>query len=120
MATSYRLRSTCPPGTRIASVRQKSQEQKWFHSVGGLRAQKDTQHKDSLKPRSTEYSKSGGGDQAAATESAFDPSTSDPDEGTKKVERESDTVSEVLLVLKQRCAGSRRSIRYEGHDGRID
>ncbi|KAF2097723.1 hypothetical protein NA57DRAFT_56910 [Rhizodiscina lignyota] len=88
--SSYRLRSTCPPGTRIASIRQQSQEQRCFHAgTKYAYAQKDTQDKDTLKPRSTQYSQSEGGDDAAATESAFDPSTSSPEESSKKVEKES-------------------------------
>ncbi|KAF2009615.1 hypothetical protein BU24DRAFT_358311 [Aaosphaeria arxii CBS 175.79] len=44
-------------------------------------AQKDAQDKDSLNPRSTEYSKSGGGDDAAAhTDAAFNPNKTRPEE----------------------------------------
>ena len=97
--TSYRVRSTCPPGTRIAAVRQNGADaqNRWFHAAGRRYAQKDTQDKDSLKPRSTEYSKSSGGDSAAATESAFDGSTSSPEEGSKKVGKESGETDEVCM-----------------------
>lgn len=43
-------------------------------------ATKETQDKDSLKPVSSEYSKSGGDDAAAHSDAAFDPSTTKPEE----------------------------------------
>jgi len=42
-------------------------------------AQKDAQDKDSLKPRSTEYSKSGSDDGAAHSDTAFDPNQTRPE-----------------------------------------
>ena len=69
------MRRTCPPGTRIASVRRSR-----FHASPAARyAYKDDQSKDSLNPRSTEYSKSGSDNEAAQTEEAFDPSNTSPE-----------------------------------------
>ncbi|KNG50829.1 hypothetical protein DDE82_000084 [Stemphylium lycopersici] len=51
-------------------------------------AQKDAQDKDSLKPRSTEYAKSGSDDGAAHSEAAFDPSKTSPEEEEAAAERE--------------------------------
>lgn len=42
-------------------------------------AQKDAQDKDSLVPRSTEYSKSGSDDAAAHSDAAFDPNQTRPE-----------------------------------------
>lgn len=53
-------------------------------------AQKDAQNKDSLNPRSTEYSKSGSDDFSAATEkAAFDPSSTSPEEAMDTADKES-------------------------------
>jgi hypothetical protein len=51
-------------------------------------AQKDAQDKDSLKPRSTEYSKSGSDDDAAASDAAFNPSKTSPEEAEATAEKE--------------------------------
>ncbi|KAL5117307.1 hypothetical protein ACEQ8H_004752 [Pleosporales sp. CAS-2024a] len=51
-------------------------------------AQKDAQDKDSLKPRSTEYSKSGSDDAAARSDAAFNPSKTSPEEAEATAERE--------------------------------
>jgi len=51
-------------------------------------AQKDAQDKDSLKPRSTEYSKSGSDDAAAHSDAAFDPNKTSPEEAEKTAEKE--------------------------------
>ena len=51
-------------------------------------AQKDAQDKDSLKPRSTEYSKSGSDDGAAHSDAAFNPSKTSPEEAEATAERE--------------------------------
>jgi hypothetical protein len=72
---SANMRRTCPPGTRIASVRRSR-----FHSSPAARyAYKDDQSKDSLQPKSTEYSKSGSDAEAAETDEAFDPSKTSPE-----------------------------------------
>jgi len=60
-----------------------------FHSSARLGAYKNDQDKDSLKPRSSEYSKSGSGDDgAASTDAAFDPSQTKPEDQEKNVEKE--------------------------------
>jgi hypothetical protein len=51
-------------------------------------AQKDAQDKDSLKPRSTEYSKSGSDDGAAHSDAAFNPNKTSPEEAEATAERE--------------------------------
>jgi hypothetical protein len=53
-----------------------------------LLAQKDAQDKDSLVPRSTEYSKSGSDDAAAHSDAAFNPSKTSPEEAEATAERE--------------------------------
>jgi len=52
---------------------------------------KDDQDKDSLKPRSSEYSKSGSGgdDGAASSDAAFDPGQTRPEEQERNVGKES-------------------------------
>lgn len=69
------MRRTCPPGTRISSVRRSR-----FHGTPATRyAYKDDQSKDALKPRSTEYSKSGTDSEAAEMDEAFDPQKTNPE-----------------------------------------
>ena len=51
-------------------------------------ASKDAQDKDSLKPRSNEYSKSGSDDAAAASDAAFNPSKTSPEAAEKTAEAE--------------------------------
>lgn len=51
-------------------------------------ANKDSQDKDSLKPRSTEYSKSGSDDAAAHSDAAFNPSKTSPEAAEKTSEAE--------------------------------
>merc|ERR1712072_821448 len=81
------MRRTCPPGTRISSVRRSR-----FHSTPAVRyAYKDDQDKDSLNPRSTEYSKSGSDNEAAQTDEAFDPSTTSPEGQQSKQEMKGGT-----------------------------
>ena len=53
-----------------------------------LFAQKDAQDKDSLVPRSTEYSKSGSDDAAASSDAAFNPNKTSPEEAEATSERE--------------------------------
>ncbi len=58
-------------------------------------AQKDAQDKDSLNPRSTEYSKSGSDDGSAAMkEAAFDPKQTSPEEEMATADKESGEVRE--------------------------
>jgi hypothetical protein len=60
-----------------------------FLSTTSLRlAQKDAQDKDSLKPRSTEYGKSGSDDGAAHSDAAFNPSKTSPEEAERTAEHE--------------------------------
>jgi hypothetical protein len=51
-------------------------------------AQKDAQDKDSLVPRSTEYSKSGSDDAAAQSDAAFNPNKTSPEEAEATAEGE--------------------------------
>lgn len=51
-------------------------------------ASKDSQDKDSLNPRSTEYSKSGSDDAAASSDAAFNPNKTSPEEAEATAERE--------------------------------
>ncbi|KAK3079743.1 hypothetical protein LTS18_004013 [Coniosporium uncinatum] len=84
MAYTHRLRTTCPSGTRIPN------KTRAFHASPIARfPRKDTQDKDSLKPESTEYSKSGSDDAVAQGDAAFDPSTTTPEGATAKAEQES-------------------------------
>ncbi|KAI9702837.1 MAG: hypothetical protein M1836_008051 [Candelina mexicana] len=82
MVGIYRLRKTCPPGTRIASVRS------LHRTTAASWPRKDSQHKDSINTEATEYSKSGTDDQAAREQdAAFDPQKTSP-------ETEKDTAGE--------------------------
>ena len=54
-----------------------------------MQARKDTQDKDSLKPESSEYSKSADDDAAASSGAAFDPNTTSPEGAEKQNEHES-------------------------------
>lgn len=51
-------------------------------------ASKDAQDKDSLKPRSNEYSKSGSDDSAAASDAAFNPNKTSPEAAERTAEAE--------------------------------
>jgi len=51
-------------------------------------ASKDAQDKDSLKPRSTEYSKSGSDDAAAHSDAAFNPDKTSPESAEKTAQAE--------------------------------
>ncbi|KAF2837470.1 hypothetical protein M501DRAFT_1017850 [Patellaria atrata CBS 101060] len=83
MAYVHHPRATCPPGTKIRSVRR-------FHRAPVAYARKDTQHKDSLKPDRAEYSQSGGDDAAAKTEkAAFDPNQTRPEHEEPTAKQES-------------------------------
>jgi hypothetical protein len=83
----YRLRSTVPPGTRIAVVRSYSRSS--IHQY----PTKDAQDRNSLNPQSTQYSQSGGGDAAAANEkTAFDPRQTAPETQEKSAGWESGEV----------------------------
>ncbi|KAI9712466.1 MAG: hypothetical protein M1812_006881 [Candelaria pacifica] len=74
MAGTYRLRTTCPSGTRSASVRN------LHRTTVKSYPRKDSQHKDSINTEATEYSKSGTDDQAAREEeAAFDPQQTSPE-----------------------------------------
>ncbi|KAJ4377970.1 hypothetical protein N0V83_000800 [Neocucurbitaria cava] len=51
-------------------------------------AAKDTQDKDSLKPRSNEYSKSGSDQEAASSDAAFNPNKTSPESAEATAESE--------------------------------
>lgn len=51
-------------------------------------ASKDTEDKDTLKPRSNEYSKSGSDDSAAASDAAFNPNKTSPESAERTAEAE--------------------------------
>ncbi|EDU49620.1 hypothetical protein PtrSN002B_007343 [Pyrenophora tritici-repentis] len=60
----------------------------FFSTTPSRFAQKDAQDKDSLKPRSTEYSKSGSDDSAAHSDAAFNPNKTSPEEAERTAEKE--------------------------------
>lgn len=69
------MRRRCPPGTRISTVRRSR-----LHGTPATRyAYKDDQDKDSLKPRSIEYGRSGSDNAAAQSDAAFDPEKTSPE-----------------------------------------
>jgi hypothetical protein len=85
MASSARnghsLRRTCPPGTRIASLRRA------YHPTPAFAyPKKGSEGKDDMDPQSSEYSESGVDNDAAASDAAFDPSNTTP-EGAKKASK---------------------------------
>jgi len=92
----HALRRTCPPHTRIARRSNNSgnsSPSNSFHTNSRyLWPSKDAQDKDSLNPRSTEYSKTGS-DDSAASDTAFDPSSTRP-ETEQAQEGESDNANE--------------------------
>ncbi|KAH8722912.1 hypothetical protein GQ44DRAFT_621523 [Phaeosphaeriaceae sp. PMI808] len=61
---------------------------RFVSTTPNLFAQKDAQDKDSLKPRSTEYSKTGSDDAAAHSDAAFNPNKTSPEEAEATAERE--------------------------------
>ncbi|EOA88109.1 hypothetical protein ACJQWK_01502 [Exserohilum turcicum] len=73
---------------RVAFARPPAVGPRFLSTTPARLAQKDAQDKDSLKPRSTEYSKSGSDDGAAHSETAFDPSKTSPEEEEATSERE--------------------------------
>ncbi|KAF2670433.1 hypothetical protein BT63DRAFT_424377 [Microthyrium microscopicum] len=78
MAYYRGLRRSCPPGTRIASVKRQ------FHETATTKyARKDSQDKDSIKPESSEYAQGSSDDVAAKKDVAFDPNTTDPHQEKK-------------------------------------
>ncbi|KAH0536228.1 hypothetical protein FGG08_006873 [Glutinoglossum americanum] len=78
--TTYRLRKTCPPRTRIASVRQSRA------SMPPRR--KDTLDKDSISVEPKEYMKSGSGDQATKQfREVFNPKRTDTSEQREATEK---------------------------------
>ncbi|KAJ9627055.1 hypothetical protein H2203_003515 [Taxawa tesnikishii (nom. ined.)] len=92
MAQTRQLR---PISARINSVRALS------YTPTSIRlAQKDAQHKDSLNPRSTEYSKSGSDDDAARVqETAFDSDKTSPEEQMNHAEGEASKVGQPTSPL---------------------
>lgn len=74
-----------------------SQTRSFRGSARHLYATKDAQDKDSLKPRATEYSKSGSDDAAAHDDAAFDPRQTKPETEQKNMgESSNPTVSLAL------------------------
>ncbi|OAK96620.1 hypothetical protein IQ06DRAFT_296652 [Phaeosphaeriaceae sp. SRC1lsM3a] len=72
----------------FARTRQTTLAPRFLSTTPARFAQKDAQDKDSLKPRSTEYSKSGSDDGAASSDAAFNPSKTSPEEAEATAERE--------------------------------
>lgn len=71
-----------------------------FHSNARyLYATKDTQDKDSLKPISTEYSKSGSDDAAAHDDAAFDPNQTSPETEAKNMGESENPVVSIYLRI---------------------
>jgi hypothetical protein len=67
------------------AVTSSSQARSFHSNVRYLYATKDAQDKDSLKPRATEYSKSGSDDAAAHDDAAFDPNQTKPETERKNM-----------------------------------
>ena len=61
-------------------------------------AAKQTQDKDSLNPISTEYSKSGSDDEAAASDAAFNPNKTSPEAAESTAEKEAGSKNNSLNV----------------------
>ncbi|KAL1629924.1 hypothetical protein SLS54_000782 [Diplodia seriata] len=100
----YRLRSTCPRGTRIAAIRATTKTtaptapmtmtnstRLFHHSRTVLGSTKeDHMERDRLNPSSTEYSKSGSDDDAAKmSDAAFNPDKTSPEEAVGSADQES-------------------------------
>jgi hypothetical protein len=71
---SHSLRRTCPPGTRIASVRRQ-----YHPTLAFAHPKKGSGGKDDIDAQSSEYSKSRTDNAAAASDTAFDPSNTRPE-----------------------------------------
>jgi len=69
-----------------------------FHSSLRLKAYKNDQDKDSLKPGSSEYSKSGSDSAAAHTGEAFDGNQTRPEQEGRNVEGENNSKKNPLNV----------------------
>lgn len=83
-------------GTRSSSLYlTSSTSRKAFTTTQSTYAQKGAEDRESLKPRSTEYSQSGGGDDAAneATDAAFNPSKTSPETAEKSAGQDGGSVS---------------------------
>jgi hypothetical protein len=102
------LRRSCPPHTRISRKHGSSSSSpsspshfvasSSFHTNSRyLWPTKDAQDKDSLKPRSTEYSKSGSDDTAAQEGAAFDPNQTSPETEAKNMEESSNPTVSICL-----------------------
>lgn len=89
-----------PAGSSYYGVESSSQTRSFHGSTRYLYATKDAQDKDSLKPRATEYSKSGSDDAAAHEDAAFDPKQTKPETEQKNMgESENPTVSPYLPIV---------------------
>lgn len=106
------LRRTCPPRTRIASVRQ-------IHRSRVLSAKKGAEDRESVNAEPAEYAKSGSDAQAAHSDTAFDPNETRPeaeeDGGKEQVSFGSCMSNDGadVLALEQREFGY-ESGKYEG------
>jgi hypothetical protein len=69
-------------------VRPSTLSPRFLSTTRARLAQKDAQDKDSLKPRSTEYSKSGSDDAAASSDAAFNPDKTSPEAAEATAEQE--------------------------------
>ncbi|KAE9992711.1 hypothetical protein Vi05172_g12084 [Venturia inaequalis] len=82
-----------PSASSYHGIASSSQKRSFHGSARSFYATKDAQDKDSLKPRATEYSKSGSDDAAAHDDVAFDPNQTKPETEQKNM-GESDNPTE--------------------------
>lgn len=104
IATSYNGSSNpSPAASSYYGVAGSSQRRSFHGSARSFYATKDAQDKDSLKPRATEYSKSGSDDAAAHDDAAFDPNQTKPETEQKNMgESDNPTVSRHPIDI-ERC-----------------
>merc|ERR1712058_114158 len=74
------------------------------------------QDKDSLNPRSTEYSKSGSDNEAAQTDEAFDPSTTSPEGQQSKQEMKGGTENPLEMSPANQQSSKARDPQEGGAD----
>lgn len=94
----YRLRTTCPRATRIATIRAATASNSQARSLHASRValgatKEDHMDRTRLNPTSTEYSKSGSDDKSAAMQdAAFNPNKTSPESEFETAEQESGEV----------------------------
>lgn len=94
----YRLRTTCPRATRIATIRAATASNSQARSLHASRValgatKEDHMDRSRLNPTSTEYSKSGSDDKSAAMQdAAFNPNKTSPESEFETAEQESGEV----------------------------